>query len=302
MSSERALRYFLTVVRTGSIRRAADQLYVAASAISRQIADLEEHYGAPLLERIPRGVVATEAGRVVLEHALHLAQSEADLRARLLRLQGAHEGVVRIICGSGWEADLMRNGLRAFAAAHPLVTWRVAIGPARDILDSLFQGDADIGLLFDPPATEGLESLMVVPGKMHALLPVPEYAEVRGPKWLRELAHVPAAVHPEGYTLRHALSQIEANERFRLHIQLETESADLRFGFANAGLGMLIAPVEISREYPGLREGRLAAVELLDPQLRNACAHLLVRAGRKLPEAVASLVEILSTRMAAFRR
>ena len=49
--STTSLRYFAEVVRTGSIRAASENLYVAASAISRQLAMLEDSLGAPLLER-----------------------------------------------------------------------------------------------------------------------------------------------------------------------------------------------------------------------------------------------------------
>ena len=49
-----ALRYFDEVARQGSIRRAADQLHVAASAVNRQILKLEDELGVPLFERLPR--------------------------------------------------------------------------------------------------------------------------------------------------------------------------------------------------------------------------------------------------------
>ncbi len=67
--NDRALRYLLAVVRAGSVRAAAEVLNVAASAVSRQIIELEAQVGETLLERLPRGVVPTEAGRLVAAHA-----------------------------------------------------------------------------------------------------------------------------------------------------------------------------------------------------------------------------------------
>jgi len=64
-----ALRYFVEVARTGSLAAASEQLHVAVSAISRQIGKLEEDVGAPLFERLPRGMVLTEAGELLAEHA-----------------------------------------------------------------------------------------------------------------------------------------------------------------------------------------------------------------------------------------
>src|SRR4051794_41875556 len=62
MKHLRILRYVDEVARTGSIRKAADQLNVTASAVNRRIMDLEEELGAQLFERRPRGVRLTAAG------------------------------------------------------------------------------------------------------------------------------------------------------------------------------------------------------------------------------------------------
>ena len=64
-----ALRYFVEVARTGSISDASARLHVAVSAISRQIAKLENETGAPLFERRPRGMALSEAGERLLAFA-----------------------------------------------------------------------------------------------------------------------------------------------------------------------------------------------------------------------------------------
>ena len=90
--NDRALRYFLAVVRIGSIRGAAEALNVSASAISRLVAELEAECGEALLERLPRGVTPTEAGRIVAEHAQRQADEAALLDDRLRRLRQCRNG------------------------------------------------------------------------------------------------------------------------------------------------------------------------------------------------------------------
>ena len=68
-------RYFALVADHGSVREAADALRVAPSAISRQIASLEEDYGTPLFERRARGMRLTTAGTAVLETARTILDS-----------------------------------------------------------------------------------------------------------------------------------------------------------------------------------------------------------------------------------
>src|ERR1700729_38998 len=74
----RVLTYVDAVARYGSIRKAADALNVASSALNRQILDLETDLGAPLFERLPRGVRMTSAGEVFLAYT---RQAISELKA-----------------------------------------------------------------------------------------------------------------------------------------------------------------------------------------------------------------------------
>ncbi len=66
----RQLRYFVEVAEREHISEAAEHLHVAQSAISRQIANLEEELGTPLFERIGRNVKLTPIGKIFLEHTI----------------------------------------------------------------------------------------------------------------------------------------------------------------------------------------------------------------------------------------
>jgi hypothetical protein len=68
--SLRQLEYFVTVVDEGSFTRAADVLHVSQPGLSHQILALERQLGGPLLERLPRKVRLTPAGRTVIPHAV----------------------------------------------------------------------------------------------------------------------------------------------------------------------------------------------------------------------------------------
>ncbi|MBL0932855.1 MAG: LysR family transcriptional regulator, partial [Alphaproteobacteria bacterium] len=64
----RMLRYLDEIVRSGSIRKASARLNVASSAINRQLLALEAELGAPLFERLPRGLRLTAAGEMLIAH------------------------------------------------------------------------------------------------------------------------------------------------------------------------------------------------------------------------------------------
>lgn len=63
------IRYFVTVAEEGNVGRAAQRLYVAQPAVSRQIRALEDEVGTRLFSRTPRGMTLLPPGRVFLDHA-----------------------------------------------------------------------------------------------------------------------------------------------------------------------------------------------------------------------------------------
>jgi DNA-binding transcriptional LysR family regulator len=126
----RHLRYFVTVAEVGNLARAAQRLNVAQSALSRQIQDLERELGAPLLERLPRGMQPTEAGRAFLDHARR-ALGEADA--------GAH--AVRRIAAGG--AGVLRIGT---------VDWGPHVGRVGDAVACLRARAPAASVAFDPTA------------------------------------------------------------------------------------------------------------------------------------------------------
>ena len=85
----RVLRYLDEVVRRGSIRKAAEHLHVAPTAVNRQILDLEAELGTPLFERIHKRLRLTPTGEMVLAHVRATLREHAALRERIAELQGA---------------------------------------------------------------------------------------------------------------------------------------------------------------------------------------------------------------------
>ena len=119
MKHLRILRYVDEVARTGSIRKAADQLNVTASAVNRRIMDLEEELGAPLFERRPRGVRLTAAGEVFVNY---LRQQDGDverMKSQIEDLKGMRRGTVRIACSQALALDFLPREIGEFRKRHP---------------------------------------------------------------------------------------------------------------------------------------------------------------------------------------
>ena len=110
MKHLRILQYVDEVARTGSIRKAADQLNVTASAVNRRIMDLEEELGAQLFERRPRGVRLTAAGEVFVHYLREQDGGVERMKSQIEDLKGLRRGTVRIACSQALGARFPAAG------------------------------------------------------------------------------------------------------------------------------------------------------------------------------------------------
>ena len=94
-------RYFLAVAASGSIRQAAEELHVSASAISRQIQLLEHGFAAALFERRPSGMVLTEEGKILAAHMQRTMREMTLARAEMDALHGLLTGTVHFAASEG---------------------------------------------------------------------------------------------------------------------------------------------------------------------------------------------------------
>ena len=110
MKHLRIMRYVDEVARTGSIRKAADQLNVTASAVNRRIADLEDELGAQLFERRPRGVRLTAAGEVFVHYLRQQSGDIERMKSQIEDLKGLRRGTVRIACSQALAHEFLDSG------------------------------------------------------------------------------------------------------------------------------------------------------------------------------------------------
>ncbi|MCH2221643.1 MAG: LysR family transcriptional regulator, partial [Dechloromonas sp.] len=88
----RQLRYFLAIAEHGSFSKAAGAVHVAQSALSHQLAQLEDELGQALFQRLPRGVELTPAGRAFHPHALSILRQVDDARNSVTQAEGETVG------------------------------------------------------------------------------------------------------------------------------------------------------------------------------------------------------------------
>ena len=156
----RHLRYFVAVAEMENLSRAATQkLYVSQPSLSRQIRDLEEELGVQLLERRPKSVCLTEAGRSFLEKARAILKDTEDAVSAVRALAGKSEAELHVGDFPIATGQIMPGLLRAFQKAMPTVRVKLHDWPVEKEIAGVRDGRLQLAIIIPPLKSNSLDGL-----------------------------------------------------------------------------------------------------------------------------------------------
>jgi len=142
------MRHFAAVAEAGSVSRAAGYLHVAGSAVSRQVAALEDALGVALFERRQRGMRLTEAGERLAAHLRNVAE-EGEQALEMVRGQHAvGRRQVRIACTEGFVAGFVPAVMVHFREAHPDALMQFSVVAPDEAVALVLRKEADLALTY----------------------------------------------------------------------------------------------------------------------------------------------------------
>lgn len=141
------IRYFLSLAQKLNFSEVAQEFYISQSAVSKQIAALEEELGFPLFYRSTHRVSLTPCGER-MEHFLRDTVREFDaVRRDILLMAEQQKNTLRIGIQESLEIENMTSILRAFSARHPACSISFAFYVNSDLHTLLDTGEIDIAIL-----------------------------------------------------------------------------------------------------------------------------------------------------------
>lgn len=287
------LQVLHVVARLGSLTAAAAELSYTTSAVSQQISLLERETGARLLDRQPRGVRLTEAGRVLAEHASRVL---AELRTAQTAVDAVTRGIAGRLRFSSFRtanALLMPRAVAAFRSSHPEVSLDLAELDPDPALAGLRDHDLDLALGYEfplvplPPA-DGVELVPLLTDALHIALardhPLTRrkrlsLAELADQRWIQGVhtgsttGVLPLACRAAGFT---------PDVLFRTDDQVTVR------GLVAAGVGIALAPSLTLATLPA----DVVARPLNEPSLRRTVFAMLPTGHHRLPAADAMLAAL----------
>ncbi|MGW0769771.1 LysR family transcriptional regulator [Streptomyces sp. NPDC002676] len=260
------LRVFVAVCRAGSLSSVARELGCTQSAVSQHVKRLERETGVALLERQPRGVVPTQAGRI-LEAAATEGISGLDLAVRQLRdLVDGHSGYVRVATGATTVRHFMSDAVVTFRRRHPRVNLEFrTVSSGRGSFDALSDGTLDLAWITVGPPVRGIEQRTVA--ELPWLLAVRADDPLAGRSALdaAELADVRLIRLPPNSTSAAHLDAACAELGVRFGYDTSVADWDTALLLAELGVGRAVVPAVPGLPVPGEGELRLVPLPGLRP-------------------------------------
>src|SRR5690606_27862319 len=232
----RQLRYFVEVAEREHISEAAEHLHVAQSAISRQIANLEEELGTPLFERIGRNVKLTPIGKIFLEHAITALKAIDFAAKQVEEYLDPAKGTIKIGFPTSLASYVLPTVISAFKKEYPDVSFMLRQGSYRYLIDAVKNRELNLAFLGPvPPKDEVTDTMILFSESIHALLPANHPFAKRERLNLTDLRNEKFVLFPEGYILHKVAIDACKSVGFVPNVKSEGEDMDALKGLVAAG-------------------------------------------------------------------
>ncbi|UJW81631.1 LysR substrate-binding domain-containing protein [Hydrogenophaga sp. SL48] len=293
-----SLQLFVAVCERGSIGKAAEQEFMATSAVSKRLSDLESAVGTPLLYRHARGASPTPAGQSLLHHARSMLFSLDKMQGELSEYADGVRGHVRVHANISAIVQFLPEDLGSFIRQHDAIKIDLEEHLSTEVLRAVHEGAADLGICH-AGATSQPGGLQIRPYRQDQLaLVVPSRHPLAEAKILSfadslEWDHVGLHANSSIYLAMHAAAA-EAGRGIRLRIRVTGLDAMCRM--IHNGLGVGLMPRRAFELMHGV--GELACIALSD-EWANRRIELVARDFSSLPVSARLLVSHLSEQATA---
>ncbi|MFM2479872.1 LysR family transcriptional regulator [Celerinatantimonas sp. YJH-8] len=291
------MRYFLEVVRSGSISEAASRLNVAASAVSRQISGLEDKLDTPLFERRKSGMIPTAAGELLAAYAFRNQLETEKVAKEIQELQGLQRGEIKLVCTAGFSLDFIPQVIASFREKYPHINFKLSIAVAEEVVRRIVEGECDVGVTFSQIPMENLHVAYRCSSPLMAVVPHHHQLAHKKRVTLNQLSGYPIAVPERHILTRRLFDACCSRQNLMIQPALETTSISSLLAFVRYANGVCISAHLVVKQY--LKDHNLVAVPIVGVDINGLDIEINTLSGRTLPKAVSTFVEHLKFAMQA---
>ena len=288
----RQLEVFLAIAHAHSYRQAAEGLHTSQPALSQHVRELEAELGVRLFDRLSRGVVPTEAGRLLEERAKRVFATLTDVREVLGELQGLQRGSLLVGASTTPGIYVLPAVIGEFRRRYPGIDLRLRIANSRVIEEAIRAHEVDLGVVGGHGLAPGEECLAAGLADELVLIVSPRH------RWAKrrevapaDLADEPLLVREEGSATRRVTERALEQAGVSWRVSMELGHTEAIKQAVMAGLGVAFVSVHAVRGEVASR--RLVAVRLRRLRIQRHF-HVIHSEARTLSAGARALVTMLS--------
>ncbi|MCF7352844.1 LysR family transcriptional regulator [Vibrio sp. CK2-1] len=284
-------RYFQTIAKIGSIRKAADKLSITSTALNRRVIALEEEMGEKLFERQPSGVRLSAAGEYFLDHAQKQIADFERVRSQIADLKGIRRGHVNIACSQALLTSYFPQQISSFREHHPAITFSIFQRDRLSAESALLDNTVDLAMIFEPIYMPEMKILMSKEQQMYAILRKDHPLANRQELKLSQCTHYPLALPTAGIGVRQLIDFKASRTALDIKPIVQSDSFEfLRNHVINEG--SITFQIEIG--LPKIMDALgIKAIPLSKTDIAVGCMYLIQKKDRILPPAAALFTEQL---------
>ncbi|OEY66380.1 LysR family transcriptional regulator [Marinobacter sp. X15-166B] len=280
----RQLNTFLTIARVGSFSRAAEKLFVAQPALSRQIRLMEEALAVEVFVRHGRGVALTAAGELLYEKAQAIFQELERTQAAVAAIAGEVTG--NIVLG------MLPTAARTFAAGvieeyrrnYPRVTLSVKSAMSGTLQQMVSQHRVDLAITYHHGKQKNVQRTPLIEERFYLICP-PHSELAQCPSIsLQAVLNLPLVMPEEKHGLRELLEKEAMKHQQQLQVAIEVNAWPLLTDLVQRGLGYTV--LSLASVHEMVMRNELVAVPIDTPELHRSLAMVTPR---DMPPALATL-------------
>lgn len=268
----RQLHYFIALYEEGSVTRAARRLNVVQPAISMQIGKLEEEFGHPLFQRLPKGMVPTSAGEEAYRSFAPILQELRSARDRITNFGERVAGHISVGVISSVANNALSECLESFCAKYPDVSVRVTGGYTIDFLDMLQVGQLDIAVVNQSRGRGTLPTTPIMREDLALVCAAARAPALTDPVSLKAISAMNLVIPSVRHGLRVIIDEVASEADVRLEPSLEFDELKTIEEFVQrTDFVTILPPIAVHR---ALRQGRLKSFAITPQITRDiVCVH-----------------------------
>jgi DNA-binding transcriptional LysR family regulator len=283
---------FISIADHASFQRAAKELHISQTAVTRRLQNLETHLGVKLIERTTRTLDLTATGRDFLPQARRLMSELSNALAEIFESGKAHRGDVCIACVPTAGIQFLPRIIQEYSALFPDNRITVLDHSSAAVADAVLRREAELGINVAQTHHPDLSSTRLMTDQF-ALACRDDHplANKKSLAW-RELAPYPLIFAGQANANRSVLDQALGSSKVKLQLFYEVQRSSTALGLVAEGVAGAVVPRLAMQKgaYP-----RLRAVALVDPIITRSLV-LVRRNTAHLSPAAQALYELIKRR------